>query len=57
MEIETRQCLCSEPQCSKCLAGNCEDKNCTIHTREAKKGWQRRWEVSNKKPWSGPKNY
>ena len=46
----TKKCLCDEAQCTKCLAGNCEDKNCTIHTREAKKGWQKRWEVSNKKP-------
>lgn len=29
-------CQCDEPQCAKCLAGNCIDDNCLTHTNEMK---------------------
>ncbi len=57
MKKETKKCLCDEPQCAKCLSVNCEDKDCLIHTKEAKIKWQKNWEVDNKKPFPGPKNY
>ena len=29
-------CICSDPDCEKCLAGDCRDDNCQIHTNERK---------------------
>ena len=57
MEKDTKKCLCDEPQCGKCLAGNCQDKECIVHTKNAKISWQKNWEVGNKKPFPEPKNY
>ncbi len=36
MKKGTKKCLCDEPQCAKCLAVNCEDDNCSVHTPKAK---------------------
>lgn len=32
----SRECLCEEPNCAKCLGSNCSDVDCEIHTRQAK---------------------
>lgn len=37
----TRECLCNEPSCAKCLGVNCEDSECKIHTQEAKNLWRK----------------
>ena len=40
MEKESnKKCLCDEPSCGKCLASNCEDKDCLVHTKELKEKW------------------
>lgn len=36
-----RKCLCDTTYCGKCLSVGCVDKNCTIHTKEAKRAWRR----------------
>ncbi len=51
------KCLCAVPDCGKCLSINCKDKACLVHSKEAKKSWRLRWEVSNKKTFPHPKNY
>ena len=35
-KTQTKQCLCDNPTCAKCLGVNCQDDNCKIHTKEAK---------------------
>lgn len=50
MKKETKKCLCDTPLCAKCLSVNCEDKDCKVHTPEAKMRWQKNWEIGNKKP-------
>lgn len=32
-----RKCLCNNPQCAKCLVVNCEDDDCSVHTKLSKK--------------------
>lgn len=44
----TSTCLCTEPQCGKCLGINCTDTNCPTHTDEAKKRWRERRERNTK---------
>lgn len=36
------KCSCDEPNCAKCLAVNCKDDNCLVHTKEAKEKWKKR---------------
>lgn len=43
------KCLCTDPQCAKCLGVNCQDKDCVIHTLEAKIAFRMKWEHSNRK--------
>lgn len=31
-EEKIKKCLCDIPYCAKCLAGNCQDDNCKVHT-------------------------
>ena len=50
-------CNCDTPYCAKCLSVNCQDKNCNIHTQEAKKKWRDNWELSNKEKFPHPENY
>lgn len=57
MEKDIKKCLCDEPQCAKCLSVNCQDKDCLVHTKDAKIRWQKNWEVGNNKPFPGPRNY
>ncbi len=52
-----RKCLCDTQLCAKCLSVNCEDKNCTTHTKEAKIAWRKNWELNNKKPFPKPENF
>lgn len=48
MEKKNQKCLCDNPLCAKCLGVNCEDKDCKIHTHEAKVQWQKKWEAGSK---------
>lgn len=60
MDIEAtkkEKCLYEERLCAKCLSINCKDKNCSIHTREAKIAWRQRWEIANKKPFPHEENF
>lgn len=52
-----KQCLCGNTSCAKCLGSNCQDKNCSVHTKEQKEAWRTRWEDANKKRFPHPKNY
>jgi MraZ protein len=38
-----RKCLCDNPNCAKCLLKNCQDPNCNIHTKKAKKKTRKRF--------------
>ncbi len=33
------KCKCDDPFCGKCLAVNCKDDNCPVHTKERKEKW------------------
>jgi hypothetical protein len=60
MENESNKqikCLCNEPQCAKCLSVNCGDKECQIHTKEAKIAWRKKWEIANKKTFPHQDNF
>lgn len=57
MGKDTKKCLCDEPQCAKCLCVGCQDKDCSVHTKNAKIRWQKNWEVGNNKSFPEPKNY
>ena len=48
-EQSNPKCQCNEPGCAKCLSVNCQDKDCLIHTKEAKIAWRRNWELGNNK--------
>ena len=37
---QKRKCLCDVSLCGKCLAGNCEDDKCLIHTKERKEAYK-----------------
>jgi hypothetical protein len=50
-------CRCSEPHCAKCLSSNCKDKDCLIHTKEAKIAWRRNWELANNKVFPEADNF
>lgn len=52
-----KKCQCDESQCAKCLSINCQDKNCQIHTREAKIAWRKKWEIANNKPFPHQDNF
>lgn len=41
-EREPRKCICEEPLCGKCLSINCEDPECTIHTKSMKELYKKR---------------
>lgn len=53
---ENNKCVCTDPQCAKCLGINCQDKDCSVHTKMLKEKWRRRWEENNKKPFLQPIN-
>lgn len=36
-KLRTRECLCDNPLCAKCLLINCNDDDCKVHTQENKK--------------------
>lgn len=42
-----RECLCERPTCAKCLSINCEQENCLIHTKQAKKNFRYNWLYRN----------
>ena len=54
---QNKKCLCDTPTCAKCLGVNCQDKNCSVHTKERKEAWRRSWEMTHKKSFPHPKNY
>ena len=56
-EDSQKKCLCDDKRCAKCLSVNCVDKECPIHTKEAKKLWRENWETANNKPFPVPDNY
>jgi len=35
-KLKTKKCLCTNPDCRKCLQINCQDEDCKIHTKEKK---------------------
>jgi len=41
-KLTTRECLCTNPECMKCLLVNCTDDNCKIHTKENKRKARKR---------------
>lgn len=41
MKKDIKECLCDNPQCAKCLAGNCQYDNCLVHTDKAKNRYQK----------------
>ena len=50
-------CKCDDAFCAKCLSINCQDKNCSMHTKENKMAWRKRWELANHKIFPSPENY
>jgi hypothetical protein len=53
----SKKCKCDVSDCAKCLGINCQDKNCSVHTKERKKAWRDRWEKAKKKPFPHPIKY
>ena len=56
-QLKIKKCLCNNPTCAKCLGINCQDKDCSVHTKVNKEAWRRKWEKANKKSFPYPKNY
>lgn len=42
-KLKTRECLCKNPACNKCLLINCNDDDCKVHTKEKKKEARQRY--------------
>lgn len=38
MEKDTKKCLCDEPQCAKCLSGNCKNDDCEGNSNSFSEG-------------------
>lgn len=36
-----KQCICKDTVCEQCLAGDCKDDNCQIHTKERKEKFKK----------------
>lgn len=41
-KLTTRECLCTNPKCMKCLLANCTDDDCKIHTKDNKRKTRQR---------------
>jgi hypothetical protein len=52
-----KTCACKTPLCAKCLSSNCQNKDCPVHTKQAKEEWRSQWEKAHKKPFPHPVNY